>query len=504
MLQLRPRARAYARWFDIDWSRGRLLLPVLGDDFDAGPADGRRRRAALLRAPLPARARAPSGGTAGRGRTPGSTTSWSNFRRADTEQNYRRFFAVATLAGLRVEDPAVFDATHAQIAPLGARRRHRRAARRPPGRAGRPGRLPARGCASWPARTSWLTVEKILEPGEAAAGRLAGRRHDRLRRAGRGAAALFVDPAAEAAFDALYRELTGDQRDVRTSTSRPASARRSTTILQAEVSRLARLVPDVDGRRATRSPNSLVHFPVYRSYLPDRRRAPRRGDRRGAAPPVPTSADAIGALAARLADPADELCARFQQIDRRGDGQGRRGHRVLPLHPLRRAERGRRRPGAVRRSARRRSTPRSSARQETLPRSMTTLSTHDTKRGEDVRARLAVLAELPDEWAALAAQPDGRGAARPTRRSATCCGRPSSGAGLIERDRMHAYAEKAMREAAQSHDVDRPGRGVRARRARGGRPRLRRPRRARPAGRRSSTGSRRTAGRTRWRRSSCS
>ena len=30
---------------------------------------------------------------------------------------------------------------------------------------------------------------------------------------------------------------------------------------------------------------------------------------------------------------------------------------------------------------------------------MTTLSTHDTKRGEDVRARLAVLSELPDEWA---------------------------------------------------------------------------------------------------------
>ncbi len=39
-----------------------------------------------------------------------------NFRRADVEQNYRRFFAVTSLAGLRVEDPAVFDATHAEIA----------------------------------------------------------------------------------------------------------------------------------------------------------------------------------------------------------------------------------------------------------------------------------------------------------------------------------------------------------------------------------------------------
>ena len=31
---------------------------------------------------------------------------------------------------------------------------------------------------------------------------------------------------------------------------------------------------------------------------------------------------------------------------------------------------------------------------------MTTLSTHDTKRQEDVRARLAVLAEIPEDWAA--------------------------------------------------------------------------------------------------------
>ncbi len=33
------------------------------------------------------------------------------------------------------------------------------------------------------------------------------------------------------------------------------------------------------------------------------------------------------------------------------------------------------------------------------PHSMTTLSTHDTKRGEDVRARLDVLSEVPEHWA---------------------------------------------------------------------------------------------------------
>ena len=38
------------------------------------------------------------------------------------------------------------------------------------------------------------------------------------------------------------------------------------------------------------------------------------------------------------------------------------------------------------------------ARQREWPRAMTTTSTHDTKRGEDVRARIAVLAELPQLW----------------------------------------------------------------------------------------------------------
>ena len=37
------------------------------------------------------------------------------FRRADTDQNYRRFFAITDLAGLRVEDPAVYAATHREI-----------------------------------------------------------------------------------------------------------------------------------------------------------------------------------------------------------------------------------------------------------------------------------------------------------------------------------------------------------------------------------------------------
>ena len=63
------------------------------------------------------------------------------------------------------------------------------------------------------------------------------------------------------------------------------------------------------------------------------------------------------------------------------------------------------------------------------PATMTTLSTHDTKRQEDVRARLAVLAEIPGEWAARgrplarAARSPWPAAAAPSPAPSTCSGR---------------------------------------------------------------------------------
>jgi (1->4)-alpha-D-glucan 1-alpha-D-glucosylmutase len=77
---------------------------------------------------------------------------------------------------------------------------------------------------------------------------------------------------------------------------------------------------------------------------------------------------------------------------------------------------------------------------------MTSLSTHDTKRGEDVRARLAVLSEIPAEWAAFAEQ-----FLTTTALSSHTFGyflaQTLAGTGPVERSRLHAYAEKAMREA---------------------------------------------------------
>ena len=108
------------------------------------------------------------------------------------------------------------------------------------------------------------------------------------------------------------------------------------------------------------------------------------------------------------------------------------------------------------------------------PESMTTLSTHDTKRSEDVRARLAVLAEIPTEWAQLV-----RGwlARHPLadRPLAHLVWQNLVGAWPLSRERAHAYVEKAAREAGTSTTWTDAGRAVRGAAARAGRRRVRRP-----------------------------
>jgi (1->4)-alpha-D-glucan 1-alpha-D-glucosylmutase len=88
------------------------------------------------------------------------------------------------------------------------------------------------------------------------------------------------------------------------------------------------------------------------------------------------------------------------------------------------------------------------------PQTMSTLTTHDTKRGEDVRARIGVLSQVPSLWSEFLARWE---IAAPSPDPAT--GQflwqnifgvwPVSGEVSGElRDRLHAYAEKAIREAA--------------------------------------------------------
>jgi (1->4)-alpha-D-glucan 1-alpha-D-glucosylmutase len=159
----------------------------------------------------------------------------------------------------------------------------------------------------------------------------------------------------------------------------------------------------------------------------------------------PDLAGSVDRLERRLVDPADPLAVRFQQtsgavmakgvedtayyrwtrfvaVNEVGGDPDRFG---LPLADFHRAL---------------------ARRQERHPAGMTTLSTHDTKRSADVRARLAVLAELPAEWAAavdrwsaLAPPPDGA--------LGHLLWQTVVGAWPLTGERLHGYLEKAMREA---------------------------------------------------------
>ena len=159
----------------------------------------------------------------------------------------------------------------------------------------------------------------------------------------------------------------------------------------------------------------LAHFP---SIGPMRRRANgRRATGRfvaqavAAAKATALSADraVIDRLAAWLAERGRSVGCRdpgsrahaipaAERADRR---QGGRGHGVLSLRPAALAQRCRLRRHALRRQRRRTSTPTCGAGAARFPHAMLATATHDHKRGEDVRARLAVLSECADEWANL-------------------------------------------------------------------------------------------------------
>ncbi|QDY09127.1 malto-oligosyltrehalose synthase [Micromonospora sp. HM134] len=438
----RGRASAYADWFDIDWDRGRLLLPVLADTPDALDdlklVDGELRYHEH---------RFPVADGTGTGsprqvhdRQHYQLVSW---RRGDSELTYRRFFAVSDLAGLRVEDPAVFDATHAEVLRWvaagevdGIRVDHPDGLRDP---AGYLARLRAA------APHAWLVVEKILEYGEELpdwpVDGTTG--YDALA----AVCGLFVDGRAEGDFTALDARLTGHHtswQDLTHATKLEAATR----LLAAELGRLAALAPDLD-RDATRAALAELAacFPVYRGYPPHgaRHLAAARAEAGRRRPDLTATLDAVTALLRR---PEHELAARFPQLTGAVMAKGvedtayYRWSRFVALNEVGGSPAHFGVPPAeFHRFA--------TARQVRWPTGMTTLSTHDTKRGEDVRARLAVLAELPARWAEQVGDWTARAPlADPA--FAHLLWQTAVGAWPIDRERLHAYVEKAAREASVS------------------------------------------------------
>lgn len=431
------RSSRYADWFDIDWSRGRILLPVLGDgDDELSALEVRDGRLCYWEHRFPIAPGTAEG-------TPQQIHDrqhyrLASFRTAATELGYRRFFAVTTLAAVRVEDPAVFDATHRRVAGLieqgvaGLRVDHPDGLADPGGYLQRLRRL---------APDAWIVVEKITEPGEDLPGwPVAGTTgYDTLNEI----AGVFTDPAAEQPLTELYRRLTGDHRSeadhVRTGKELVIG-----DLFGSELRRIAALAPEVDRARELIMA-AAVRLPVYRAYLPadvsliddilDQVRTEH-----------PELGPAADALRPRLIDADDELAVRFAQLTGAVMAKGvedtawYRFNRLISGNevggdPSRFAL-----PVADFHAAAQR-------RLRDWPDTMTTLSTHDTKRSEDVRAAIIVLAEVPDRWAEVVTRLM-NDAPMPEPTIGYLLWQTVAAVGLIDRDRLHGYAEKAVREAA--------------------------------------------------------
>lgn len=434
------REAEHAPAFDIDWDATgqKLRIPVVGDDDEDAievDVEAGEVRYHDNRFPL----------------APGTSTlaeqhyELVNWRLADEGLNYRRFFAVNTLAAVRVEEPEVFADTHVEIKRWfdeglvdGLRVDHPDGLRDPGGY--------LRDLAELTGE-AYVLVEKILEPGErlltswATAGTTG---YDALAHVDR----VLTDPAGQAPLDALEARLRGGPVDwaemVHDNKRAVADG-----ILHSEVRRivrdLRRHLPVVPAFRAEDAVAELLAcFPVYRSYLPDgrehlehafaeaRRRRPDLVLTLGRIEPWLFDADLAAAkrfqqtsgmvMAKGVEDCSFYRFSRLTSLNEVGGDPSEFAVSVPDFHAA------------------------MGERQRDWPHAMTTLSTHDTKRGEDVRARITVLAELPQVWEAaleslLSLVP------LPDPAFGSLLWQAVLGAWPASRDRLHGYAEKAMREA---------------------------------------------------------
>ena len=439
VLEKGPHSR-YAEAFDIDWDfgGGRLRIPVLGDDPVLTIDDGHLVYEGT---------HYPIAEGTGDG-TPTKVHDRQHYelidwRRADAESNYRRFFAINTLAGVRVEVPWVFAESHVEIIRWvreglvdGVRVDH------PDGLLDPGAYLDDLARAT---DSTYVLVEKVLEGDEQlpahwqAAGTTG---YDALGDIDR----VLVDPSGRILLDDLGPGTTW--ADLIHDTKRGIAD----GILRSEVLRVARLVADIEGADDAIAELAAT-FPVYRSYLPhgaehldhaldDARR--RR----------PELAGTLDALSAILHDAGHPAAARLQQTTGAVMAKGvedtafYRYSRLVSLTEVGGDPAEFSIDVAEFHSRQQR-------RQAVFPASLTTLSTHDTKRGEDVRARIDVLSEVPDHWLATLDR----------LRELTPLGdapfenllwETIVGTWPASRQRLHDYAEKAAREAGNSTRWARP------------------------------------------------
>ncbi|MEZ3161270.1 malto-oligosyltrehalose synthase [Microbacterium sp. BWT-B31] len=456
------RASRWAEAFDIDWDAGsgRVRLPILGDepdralgdfsiDTDAGTA--RYFDHVLPLAPGTADDRADVATILGR-------QHWEPifWRRQTVDLNYRRFFTVSTLAGLRVEVPWVFDAAHSEVARWireglvdGLRIDH-------PDGLRDPGAYLARLAEA--TGDAYTVVEKILErsatdgaealPGWWESEGTTG--YDALAEIDR----VLVDPAGEAGLDALDARLRSDTglppapswADLAHDSKRLVAD----TLYGSELRRLVRCLPLPIREAAPDAEDALAEllacFCVYRTYLPAGRELLAEAGAEASAR-RPDLAATITLLLPLLEDPALEVARRFEQTTGPVMAKGVEDtafYRATRLGTLTEVG-GDPSVFALSVDGLHRAFAR---RQASWPTALTALTTHDTKRGADVRARLSVLAEIPERWSAVLARlraisTTGHGPFDALLWQAIVGSWPATA------ERLHEYAEKASREAGE-------------------------------------------------------
>ena len=346
-------------------------------------------------------------------------------RVAEDEINYRRFFNINDLAGLRIEVGPVFDHVHARVFRMletgeidGLRIDHIDGLFDP--------KAYLEALRAGAREPFYLVVEKILAPHESLRADwpiegTTGYDYANL------SLGVLLDPASEPAFTQAYHDLTGEDQDFAT-VARDCKIKIMDNEMASELNALGRRAAQLAGRspmtadltrallqRAIRQ--VVANFPVYRTYL-DFAGMPADADRRDIAwamtrarrsdPDVhPSAFDFLQNTLMAETDqpPTQELshtalvrfAMKVQQFSGPVMAKGvedtafYRYNRFVALNEVGGApERFGLAPALFHKA--------NAARAENWPHAMLATATHDAKRGEDNRARLAVLSEMPEEW----------------------------------------------------------------------------------------------------------
>ncbi|QGU02353.1 Maltooligosyl trehalose synthase [Corynebacterium kalinowskii] len=455
----------YEHFFDIDWHEdngagGKLGLPVLGAPDDAAKLtlDSFEGEPVLRYFDhiFPVRP-----GT--EGEDPLAVYDQQSYKLMywrDGIIGYRRFFSVNELAGLRQEDPLVFEHTHQVLRELvaldlidGVRVDH------PDGLADPFGYLTRLRDVVGPDR--WLIVEKILGVSEPLDPRLTvdgTTGYDALRELD----GVFVAREGEDTLSMLSMQHTGSPWDEASLVANEHSLKREVAAseLAAEVRRLARAMrrdnfstagPHISDEQLIDTIVELVAFmPVYRADYISLSRVTATVIAQ-MVQRFPSHRDALDIIAAALLVDG-EAATRFAQVCGAVMAKGvedkmfYRASRLVALQEVGGA------PGRFGVSA---SEFHLLQNERALlwPKSMTTLSTHDTKRGEDTRSRIIEISEVPSEFAefinsitAITPPPDGATGHFLLQNLIGVW--PEDGQPTDDlRTRFQAYAQKAIREA---------------------------------------------------------